>query len=84
MVQLQTIFSLARGNGCIHFSLKLETRVDIQSYSGVHHLLKLINEKLGHFDLSSEDGTPMFGHIAFKRSRPTSVEQPKIWLMFQL
>ena len=64
--------------GALHFSCVFETRVDIQSYSGVHHLLALINEKLwlGHFDLSSEDGTPMFSHTLLLRGAgPASVEQ---------
>ena len=64
--------------GALHFSCVFETRVDIQSYSGVHHLLALINEKLwlGHFDLSSEDGTPMFRHTLLLRGAgPASVEQ---------
>ena len=64
--------------GALHFSCVFETRVDIQSYSRVHHLLALINEKLwlGHFDLSSEDGTPMFRHTLLLRGAgPASVEQ---------
>ena len=72
------LFFLARGNGRTSLFMCFETRVDIQSYSGVHHLLALINEKLwlGHFDLSSEDGTPMFRHTLLLRGAgPASVEQ---------
>ena len=73
--------------GALHFSCVFETRVDIQSYSGVHHLLALINEKLwlGHFDLSSEDGTPMFRHTLLLKvqARPV-LNNSKIWSMFRL
>ena len=64
--------------GALHFSCVFETRVDIQSHADVHQLLALINEKLwlGHFDLSSDDGTPMFRHTLLLRGAgPASVEQ---------
>ena len=64
--------------GALHFSCVFETRIDIQSHADVHQLLALINEKLwlGHFDLSSDDGTPMFRHTLLLRGAgPASVEQ---------
>ena len=64
--------------GALHFSCIFETRIDSERYKPVYSLLALINEKLwlGHFDLSSEDGTPMFRHTLLLRGAgPASVEQ---------
>jgi hypothetical protein len=64
--------------GALHFSCIFETRVDSERYKPVYSLLALINEKLwlGHFDLSSEDGTPMFRYTLLLRGAgPASVEQ---------
>ncbi len=48
----------------LHFSCLFDHRVPDRKVNEVSRLLALINEKLwlGHFDLSSEDGTPMFRH----------------------
>ncbi|MDC1172205.1 YbjN domain-containing protein [Alphaproteobacteria bacterium] len=64
--------------GALHFSCVFETRVHQESFKPVHSLLAMINEKLwlGHFDLSSQDGTPMFRHTLLLRGAgPASVEQ---------
>ena len=64
--------------GALHFSCVFETRIDEESYKPVYALLAAINEKLwlGHFDLSSEDGMPMFRHTLLLRGAgPASVEQ---------
>lgn len=62
----------------LHFSCIFESRVPREKRSEVHNLLALINEKmwLGHFDLSSEDGTPMFRHtVPLRGIGCASVEQ---------
>ncbi|MBT5267521.1 MAG: hypothetical protein HOL85_22010 [Rhodospirillaceae bacterium] len=64
--------------GALHFSSIFETKVPKARRQEVHNLLALINEKLwlGHFDLSSDDGTPMFRHTVPLRGAPgVSVEQ---------
>lgn len=62
----------------LHFSCLFETRVGGERRDPIHHLLALVNEKLwlGHFDLSSDDGTPMFRHTLLLRGAgAASVEQ---------
>ena len=64
--------------GALHFSCVFETRIHQESFESVYALLAAINEKLwlGHFDLSSEDGMPMFRHTLLLRGAgPASVEQ---------
>ena len=64
--------------GALHFSCVFETRIHQESFKSVYALLATINEKLwlGHFDLSSEDGMPMFRHTLLLRGAgPASVEQ---------
>lgn len=64
--------------GALHFSCALEARVAADRRPEVHHLLALVNEKLwlGHFDLSSDDGQPMFRHTLLLRgAEAVSVEQ---------
>ena len=64
--------------GALHFSCLLENRVPVEKRREVSLLLALVNEKmwLGHFDLSSEDGTPMFRHTLLVRGAGGgSVEQ---------
>ena len=74
---IQTIFSGKRK--WVHFTFLVFLKLGLISKAiHVHHLLALINEKLwlGHFDLSSEDGTPMFRHTLLLRGAgPASVEQ---------
>ncbi|MBM86199.1 MAG: hypothetical protein CMM47_09270 [Rhodospirillaceae bacterium] len=62
----------------LHFSCLFETRVATEKHGDIHSLLALINEKLwlGHFDLCSEQGTPMFRHTLLLRGAgAASVEQ---------
>ena len=62
----------------LHFSCLLESRVPVEKRREVSLLLALLNEKmwLGHFDLSSDDGTPMFRHTLLVRGAGgVSVEQ---------
>ena len=62
----------------LHFTCLFESRVGIDRRAEIHHLLALINEKLwlGHFDLSSEESTPMFRHTLLLRGAgAASVEQ---------
>jgi len=64
--------------GALHFSCVFETRIHQECFKSVYALLAAINEKLwlGHFDLSSEDGMPMFRHTLLLRGAgPASVEQ---------
>ena len=56
----------------------MENRVPVEKRREVSLLLALLNEKmwLGHFDLSSDDGTPMFRHTLLLRGAgQVSVEQ---------
>ena len=48
--------------GALHFSCLLESRVPVEKRREVSLLLALLNERmwLGHFDLSSEDGSAGF------------------------
>jgi hypothetical protein len=62
----------------LHFTCLFESRVGIDRRAEIHHLLALINEKLwlGHYDLSSEESTPMFRHTLLLRGAgAASVEQ---------
>ncbi len=62
----------------LHFSCRFEARVAADRRREVADLLALVNEKLwlGHFDLSSDDGTPAFRHTLPLRGTGTaSVEQ---------
>ena len=48
----------------LHFTCAYDVRIPSERHSDIHGLLALINEKmwLGHFDLWSEEGLPMFRH----------------------
>ena len=62
----------------LHFSCTFEAKAPKDRRREVCALLALINEKLwlGHFDLSSEDGTPMFRHtVPLRGVGGASVEQ---------
>lgn len=64
--------------GAMHFSCIFDIRVPEKRSVSVHTLLALMNEKLwlGHFDLSSDDGTPIFRHTMLLRgASKASVEQ---------
>jgi hypothetical protein len=62
-------FAWHREAAAIHFSLALDMRVPAGKRGEVGALLALINEKLwlGHFDLWSEEGLPMFRYAALLR-----------------
>ncbi len=62
-------FAWHREAAAIHFSLALDMRVPKAKRGEVGALLAMINEKLwlGHFDLWSEDGLPMFRYAVLLR-----------------
>lgn len=62
-------FAWHREAAAIHFSLAFDMRVPKAKQAEVVTLLALINEKLwlGHFDLWSEDGLPMFRYAVLLR-----------------
>ena len=57
-------FSWRADAAALHFSCAFDMRVPSGRRAAVHGLLALVNEKmwLGHFDLWSEDGLPMYRH----------------------
>lgn len=62
----------------MHFSCGFDMKVPKARRAQVFELLAMINEKLwlGHFDLSSDDGTPSFRHAVLLRGAfGASVEQ---------
>jgi hypothetical protein len=62
----------------MHFSCALDMKVPKPKRGSIHALLSLINEKLwlGHFDVSLEEGMPMFRHtVPLRGLRGASVEQ---------
>ena len=62
----------------LHFSCAFDMRVPEIRLAPVHQLLALVNEKMwiGHFDLWSDDGLPMFRHAVLLRgSEGASAEQ---------
>ena len=62
----------------LHLSCAFDMRVPKGKLAPVHHLLAMVNEKmwLGHFDLWSEDGLPLFRHAVPLRGTPgASAEQ---------
>ena len=48
----------------LHFTCAYDVRIPAERHNEIHVLLALINEKmwLGHFDLWTEEGLPMFRH----------------------
>ncbi|MBU0726032.1 MAG: YbjN domain-containing protein [Alphaproteobacteria bacterium] len=62
----------------LHFSCVFDTKVQPAKRTEANALLALANERLwlGHFDLSSEDGMPMFRHtVPLRGARGATVEQ---------
>lgn len=62
----------------LHFTCVFDARVPNTRRREVNDLLAMANEKLwiGHFDVSSEDGMPMFRHtVPLRGARGASVEQ---------
>ncbi|MDX1484537.1 MAG: YbjN domain-containing protein [Alphaproteobacteria bacterium] len=62
-------FAWHREAAAIHFSLALDMRVPRARMAEIGGLLAMINEKLwlGHFDLWSDDGLPMFRYAMLLR-----------------
>ncbi|GAB4182319.1 MAG: YbjN domain-containing protein [Thalassobaculales bacterium] len=61
----------------LHFTCMFEARVPEAKRKEVFHLMALANERLwmGHFELSSDDGMPMFRHtVPLRGVRAPSVE----------
>ncbi|MBM3491260.1 MAG: hypothetical protein FJX68_12595 [Alphaproteobacteria bacterium] len=65
-------FSFAEGQGTLQVACAYDTRIPKHRLAEVHALLALVNERmfLGHFDVWSEDGTPMFRHALLVRGGP--------------
>lgn len=62
----------------LHFTCAFDARVPDTRRREVHDLLALVNEKLwlGHFDVSLEEGMPMFRHtVPLRGLNGASVEQ---------
>ncbi len=62
----------------MQFSCQYDMRVAQGRRAAVYELLAIINERmwLGHFDLDSDEGTPMFRHTTLLRgAQAASVEQ---------
>ncbi|HYB10933.1 MAG TPA: YbjN domain-containing protein [Alphaproteobacteria bacterium] len=62
----------------MHFSCALDMKIPKGKRGGVHELLALVNEKLwlGHFDVSDDDGLPIFRQTSLLRgAHGPTVEQ---------
>ncbi len=62
----------------LYFTCSFDVRISEEKRRSVHELLALVNERMwmGHFDICSEDGTPMFRHTLPTRGlKYISVEQ---------
>ena len=62
----------------MYFSCLLDAKVTPARRAAAHELIALINEKmwLGHFEIGSEDGSPLFRHTVLLRGHGcASVEQ---------
>jgi hypothetical protein len=71
-------FVWQRDLSAMYFSCLLDIKVAGQKRAAANELLALINEKmwLGHFEIASEDGGPMFRHTVLLRGHVgASVEQ---------
>ena len=71
-------FSWREDVSALHFSCAFDMRVPAAKVSPVHQLLSVVNEKLwlGHFDLWSEDGLPLFRHaVPLRGTSGASLEQ---------
>lgn len=58
----------------LHFTCAFDIRVPEPKRREIHDLLALMNERLvvGHFDLWSEEGLPMFRHTTLMRGVPSA------------
>lgn len=71
-------FGWSSDMSALQFSCGLDLRVPKYRRGAVNELLVLANERLflGHFDLCSEEGSPMFRHtVPLRGARGISVEQ---------
>jgi hypothetical protein len=71
-------FSWREDVQALHFTCAFDVRVPQEKSKEVHSLLAMINEKLwlGHFDLWTEEGLPLFRHALLLRgSSGLAVEQ---------
>ena len=62
----------------LHFTCAFDARVPHTRRRDANDLLALVNEKLwiGHFDVTSDEGMPMFRHtVPFRGQRGAAVEQ---------
>lgn len=62
----------------LYFTCAFDSRIPAEKRRAVNDLLALINEKMwmGHFDLSTQDQTPMFRHtVPTRGAKGLSVEQ---------
>ena len=57
-------FSWREDVEALHFTCAYDVRIPTERHNDIHVLLALINEKmwLGHFDLWTDEGLPMFRH----------------------
>ena len=73
------LFFVWRGEmSALHFSCVFDAKVGAGKRTEICNLLALANERLwlGHFDLCSEDGMPMFRHtLPLRGARGATVEQ---------
>ncbi len=62
-------FSWQNDMGIFHLACALDVKVPQAKRVGLYHLLALANEKLwlGHFDLWSDEGVPVFRHAILVR-----------------
>ncbi|MDX1974138.1 MAG: YbjN domain-containing protein [Rickettsiales bacterium] len=62
-------FNWQEDSGAMTLSCTLDTKLPKKTFSKVYALLALVNEKLwmGHFNISSEDGTITFRHALLVR-----------------
>ena len=66
----------------LHFTCAYDVRIPTERHNDIHGLLALINEKmwLGHFDLWTEEGLPMFRHaIPLRGTRASSPSSSTTW-----
>ena len=70
-------FAWRADGGVLHFSCSFDMRVPKDKRAEVYHLFGLVNERMwiGHFDLWSEEGWPMFRHTLLMRGTDPSRKQ---------
>lgn len=65
-------FSFPQGQGAMQIACAYDLRVPQRKRDEIYSLLAMVNERmwLGHFDLWSEEGVPMFRHTVLVRGGP--------------